>query len=127
MNSAAASTIMIIGDDSDFSYLMQRYVRQSGHQMVVAGLGEEAVALARREKPVVIMLEADLPDKTGWDVLRALKADRATCDIPVVICSWLDEEARSLAEGADGYLRKPVMYRDFLAALVEAGVGPGRD
>jgi CheY-like chemotaxis protein len=127
MNQVAASTIMIVGDDADFSYLMQRYVRQSGHRMLIAGPGEQVVALARQNKPAAIVLEADRPETTIWNVLRTLKADQLTCDIPVVICSWRDEEARSLAEGADGYLRKPVMYEDFLVTLAEAGIDSGTD
>ena len=121
MDDVIAPAIMVIGNDSDFSYLMQRYARQSGHQIVIARPGEEALTLARRERPMVIVLETDVPERAGWDTLRALKADQATRDIPVVICSWLDKEARSLAEGAAGYLRKPVLYRDFLTALACAG------
>jgi len=119
---ASTSTIIIIGNDADFCYLMQRYVRQSGHRMIAAGLGEGALELARREQPVAVVLEVDLPGTVGWDVLRALKADEATRDIPVLVCSWLDEKECGLAEGVSGYLRKPVLYEDFLGALFEAGI-----
>ena len=118
MDDAAAPRIMIIGDDSDFSYLMQRYVRQSGCQMLVADLSDDTLASARREKPQAIVLEADSPEARGWEMLRALKADAITCDIPVVVCTWPDERSRSLAEGAADHLRKPVLYDDFMAALV---------
>ena len=120
MDHATTPTVMIVGDDSDFSYLMQRYVRQSGYQMMIAHPGKEALKLAGGEKPAVIMLEIDPPETIGWEMLRALQADPNTHDIPVVICSWLDEKTRGLAEGAIGYLRKPVLYGDFLKALADA-------
>jgi len=121
MSDVQSSTIMIVGDNADFSYLMQRYVRRGGHQMVVVGPDEDALELARHKKPSAIVLEADLPGAPGWDILQALKSDQATRDIPVLICSWSDEEERGLMEGAAGYLRKPVLYEDFLVAL--EGVG----
>lgn len=122
MDASAAVPIMIIGHDSDFSYLMQRYVRQSGHHTVIAGLYDETVALARQTKPAAIVLEVDVQEPAGWGVLQTLKADQATHDIPIVLCSWRDERARSVAEGADAFLRKPVMYKDFLATLSKVGV-----
>jgi DNA-binding response OmpR family regulator len=59
----------------------------------------------------------------GRDILHALKADHATCNIPVLMCSGWSEENWQV-EGADGYIQKPVLYRDFLAALISVGVGP---
>ena len=82
MNQAASVTIMVVGDDSSFCYLMRRYVGKSAHQILFAYLGEDALALAQREKPAAIVLEVGLPGTMGWDVLRALRADQATCDIP---------------------------------------------
>ena len=117
MSGVQPPTIMIVGDDADFSYLMQRYVRRGGYRMVVAGSDEDALALACQNRPAAIVLEADLPGAPGWDILQALKGDQTTRDIPVLICSWSDQEERSLMEGAAGYLRKPVLYEDFLVAL----------
>jgi len=109
--------IMIIGGDSHFLYLMQRYVRRSAHKIIFANLGEDLLALAKCERPVAIVLEVDRPETIGWRILRALKADPQVGKIPVIVCSWLDEEARSLAEGADIHLRMPILYADFGAAL----------
>jgi DNA-binding response OmpR family regulator len=117
--------IMIIGDNADFCYLMRRYVSQTAHHAVRAYPEVDAVALAREVRPIAIVLEADPPGSRCWPVLRALKAERSTCDIPVLLCSWLDDdEEHSLDEGADVYLRKPVLYEDLLAALADVGVYP---
>lgn len=117
MDQTSNNRIMIVGGDSHFSYLMQRYVRRSAHQIISANLGEDLLALARCQKPVAIVLEVDLPETIGWHILRALKADPEVVKTPVIVCSWLDEEVRALAEGADIYLRMPILYADFESTL----------
>jgi hypothetical protein len=116
-----ASCILIVEDDPSFTYLIQRYAEKSGLRMVNTPQGEDALALAQKAKPAAIMLDIALPGINGWEVLRILKGHPDTRDIPVVMCSGFEEEARSFEEGADGYLRKPVRYQDFLLAM--AGVG----
>ncbi len=117
MDHGTNDRIMIVGGDSHFSYLMQRYVRTSAHQIIPVNLGEDVLALARREKPVAVVLEVDRPETIGWFTLRALKADPEVGNIPVILCSWLDEEERGRAEGAELFLRMPILYADFGAAL----------
>ncbi len=117
MDLNAEKRVMIVGGDSHFMYLMQRYVRASAHQIIPINLGEDVLSPARCEKPVAIVLEVDLPDSIGWNTLRALKADPELQKIPVIICSWMDQEARGLVEGADIYLHMPILYGDFEAAL----------
>ena len=117
MDQTTNNRIMIVGGASHFSYLMQRFVRTSAHQIIPAYLGTDVLALAKCEKPVTIVLEVDLPETAGWQTLRALKADPEVGRIPVIVCSWLDEEVRVLAEGANAYLRMPILYADFEAAL----------
>ena len=118
---AAARTIMVIGMNSDFTYLMQYYTRKSGCQVLVSSADQGALMLAKREKPTVVVLEADAAEAAGWDVLQALKADQATRHIPVVVCSWLDEASSGLSECANFYLQKPISYQDFLTALAHVG------
>jgi DNA-binding response OmpR family regulator len=117
MDQTTNNRIMVIGGDAHFSYLMQRYVRTSAHQIVFASLGEDVLAQARCEKPAAIVLVVDPPEAVGWQTLQGLKADHEAGKIPVIVCSWLDEEAHSLDLGADFYLRMPILYADFEAAL----------
>ena len=119
MSDTGASIVMIVGSDAHFIYLMQHYTRASGHQAVVAPLDGEVVALAKQKRPAMIVLESDLAESASRDILQALKADQATNDFPVMVCSWQDEETSILAQEADSYLRKPVSYEEFLAALKE--------
>jgi urea transport system substrate-binding protein len=122
MDQVTGATIMVVGDDSSFCYLMRRYANKSTHRIVFAYSGEEALALAWRETPAVVVLEVGRPGTMGWSVLQALRADQVTRDIPVVLCSWWDEEEQGLEEGADVYLRKPILYEDFLTALADVGI-----
>jgi len=117
MDQTTNNRIMIVGGDSHFLYLMQGFVRTSAHQIILANLGDDVLDLARCDKPVAIVLEVDLPETAGWRILRALKADLEVGRIPVIACSWLDEKVRGLAEGANVYLRMPILYTDFEAAL----------
>ena len=103
MAEAAGSTIMIVGVDSDFTYLMQYYARKSGHQALVSSPDNEALNTVRRVKPALIVLEADRADAAGWDLLQTLKVDECTSHIPVLVCSWLDEEASGMADCAACY------------------------
>ena len=124
MDQSSDAALMIVGDDSSFCYLMRRYAKRSAHRVVFAYLGEDALALAQRERPAAIVLEIGRPGTMGWDVLEELKTNRTTCDIPVVLCSWLDEREQGVAEGADICLRKPILYEDFVEALMHIGVYP---
>ena len=117
MDKISKKRIMIAGRDSYFSYLLQRFVRTSAYRAIPVNLGDDVLSLAREEKPVAIVLEVDGPEVTGWHTLRALKSDPDAGRIPVIVCSWLDESARGLAEGADMYLRMPFLYEEFGAAL----------
>jgi CheY-like chemotaxis protein len=113
--------IMIIGSDESFCYLMQRYVMQSAHPVCLAYLGEDIVAVAARETPIAILMEADPPVNRSWSLLEALRTHAATRDIPVVLCAWQEQEEGWQAS-ADGYLLKPILYRDFVEAMMHIGI-----
>ena len=117
MTQISSERIMIVSRDLHTSYLLQRFVRTSDRQVIAAVHSDDILSLARGEKPVAIVFEVDTPETEGWRMLRTLKSDPETRQIPVMICSWLDDSARGLAEGADMYLRMPILYDEFGAAL----------
>jgi CheY-like chemotaxis protein len=119
---AAAPLLMIVEDDSQSLYLIQRYASTSGCRLVSAWEGKDALRLARQARPTLILLDLVLSGMMGWEVLQLLRADPLTCHIPIVICSALDEADHAQEVGAVGYLRKPVYYQDFVAALKQAGL-----
>jgi len=116
----------VIGEADPFiARLLKRFAAESGLQTVVARVGQDVVELARQVKPAVVIVEAELPGTMrGWEAVRALRADREICNIPVIICSWLQEaNVDALVGEVTGHLQKPeLLYEDFEAALREAGV-----
>ena len=113
---------MIVGDDKDFTYLMRRYVTESGCRALVGGRTSESLAIVGQEKPAAIFLEIGPPGMAGHDTLRMLEQDGVTRGIPVIACLWLEEEAQALSEHVAACLQKPILYRDVLAALADVGV-----
>ena len=122
MNREGPANIMIVGEDSHFCYLMRSYVRRSAHKILFSYPGEKVLEVVQQERPDVIVLDVDLQAMGGWNLLRELKNNQVTAQVPVVICSWQDEKEHGAQEGASVYLRMPILYGDFLSALDTIGV-----
>jgi len=122
MGHSAPGRIMVIGIDLHFCYLMRRYVRESDHPLLFSAPDEKAFKMAQREKPALIVMEAGQPDTRSRLMLKLLKSNHNTCRIPIVICSWHDEDGSNNETCADIYLRMPVLYSDFLAVLGSLGI-----
>ena len=97
-------TIMIAANDPNIIYLLQRYAEESGFQTVKTSQDTEVLPLAQQVKPALIIVDIDLPSDMGSKVLRCLKADPVTRNIPVVIYSYLDEPLDDWGEDVVGYL-----------------------
>ena len=99
--------ILAIDDNPEAIDIMCKYL---GDEYTVVGLlgGEEAVAKAKQLKPMAITLDIMMPRKDGWEVLRELKNDPDTQDIPVIILSIVDDQRMGFSLGAAEYIVKPV-------------------
>lgn len=116
-------TCMCVDLDPDFYYLIQSYAERSGLCALHVGQASETLHLARQIHPAVICLErGQHSNQPVRDVLNALKTDQETAPIPIILFSWLDEEDKSSKSGADVYVKKPLMYVDFLDALAAVGI-----
>jgi CheY-like chemotaxis protein len=113
--------ILQIDDNASSVRLVDRIVsRRPGTELLSAPRGQLGLDLARRHRPGLILLDLDLPDMAGADVLRQLRADPATRDLPVVVVSANSEGGRHerlLKAGAFGYLDKPLDVTEFLAII----------
>jgi len=118
--------VLVIDDDPIVRDLMKTHLENDGFEVMLATGGKEGINLARTEKPSVITLDILMPEMDGWSVLRTLKADPETENIPVVMASILDEQKQGLALGANDYVSKPV-NRDKLITALRRFVGPGPD
>ncbi|HET9279661.1 MAG TPA: response regulator, partial [Flavitalea sp.] len=103
-------TILIVEDDTAFARSLLEYARQKGYKGLVAVRGDEAVGLARHFHPMGILLDLQLPVKSGWDVMDELKSDPLTRPIPVHMMSSHQEKTKSLSKGAVDFISKPVAF-----------------
>ena len=104
-------TILVV-DDSRFQQAAnRRLLERAGYKVLSASDGHEALKVASSGSPDLILLDMLLPKMTGPDVLKALKANRTTSDIPVIAFSSLTQknEARLIEDGASGYYAKSRM------------------
>jgi signal transduction histidine kinase/CheY-like chemotaxis protein len=111
-------TILVIDDDPSVRDLMSRFLTKLDFHVVVAANGEEGFRLAKQIRPLLITLDVVMPECDGWTVLNRLKGDSELAQVPVIMVTVVDNEARGLDLGASSYLIKPV-ERDRLAVLVE--------
>lgn len=101
--------ILFVEDESALQRALTKILGEEGYQVFSALDGEIGIQLARRERPDLVLLDLILPKKDGFEVLRELKQDSSTKQIPVVILSNLEENVdieRALELGATTYLVK---------------------
>lgn len=101
---------MVVDDDKDFRDLIVGFLEEEGFGALEAGSGDIALEMIEREKPDLILLDIKIPEQSGLDVCRALKAQPATAAIPVVIItgsSSLNDKLAGYLSGAMRYLIKP--------------------
>jgi len=132
MTSAEPRTIapkrILIVEDNDLNMrLLKDVLEAQGYCVAGAGEGEVAIRLARRFAPDLILLDIQLPDISGLEVSRRLKADPATTSIPIVAVTafaMAGDERRALANGCDGYVTKPIMLPTFLRMVAQFAGAP---
>jgi signal transduction histidine kinase/DNA-binding response OmpR family regulator len=113
-----AQTILVVDDDATSRDLLCRMLRSEGYKVFTAPSGEAGLQAARELQPDVITLDLLMPGMDGWTVLAALKADRSTAHIPVVIATILDDEGLGFTLGAADYIPKP-LNRECVARIVK--------
>src|SRR5205085_1854562 len=111
--------VLVVEDEDQAWETLSAYLQSAGFVPIRARSGEEALKLARVMSPRAMTLDLILPGMEGWNVLRELKGDPATADIPVIIVSMLDNRELALAFGAQDYFVKPVDFPRLLRRLAE--------
>ncbi|MBC7486557.1 MAG: response regulator [Cytophagaceae bacterium] len=101
--------ILIIEDDVLFATTLLKYTRAQGYKGIVSVRGDEGLQLAQSFKPTGILLDLQLPIKSGWQIMDELKANPMTRHIPVHIMSSHYMKNESLRKGAIDFINKPVM------------------
>ena len=114
----AKGKILIVEDDRDIAEMVEYNLTEAGYETVTAPDGRIGVESAAKDRPDLIILDIMLPVMDGFEVCRALKANRSTADIPIIILSAKSQETDKvlgLELGADDYVTKPFSPRELIA------------
>jgi two-component system cell cycle response regulator DivK len=112
--------VLVVEDNPANMTLATFLLKSAGHTVLSATDAESGLTLARSEQPDLILMDIQLPGMDGLQATALLKADEATRAIPVIALTALamkGDEERIRAAGCDGYIAKPLAYRDFLATI----------
>ena len=113
-------TVLVVEDFEDNRFMMRRLLEMSGYRVLEAINGEEAVELARRERPGLILMDLSLPLLDGLAATRRIRQHEDLRDVPIVAVSahdTADFHADALAAGCNDYVTKPIDF-DQLEALL---------
>ncbi|MES2180092.1 MAG: response regulator [Gemmatimonadota bacterium] len=114
------ATVLIVEDNAANMKLAVFLLESAGHAVLSATNAEAGLALARTEHPALILMDIQLPGMDGIEATGILKRDDETKGIPVIALTALamkGDEERIRAAGCDGYIAKPISYRDFLQTI----------
>jgi signal transduction histidine kinase/CheY-like chemotaxis protein len=111
--------ILVVEDDRQTMFLYEKYLSQSGFQVIPARTTEEAKRALRRVKPAAIVLDVMLEVESSWQFLADVKEDPETRDIPVMVVTVVDRSQKARALGADEFWLKPVDPERMRKKLIE--------
>jgi DNA-binding response OmpR family regulator len=115
-----AQTILVVDDEKDLVELVRYNLQRSGFHVLAAGNGSEALELAFRRAPNLVVLDVMMPEMDGLEVCRLLRADSRTRTIPLIMLTAKVAETDrvvGLELGADDYLAKPFSPRELIARI----------
>ncbi len=109
--------ILCIDDDQQVIGLYDRYLKPQGYQVIPVTNPAAARDTIKRLKPYAVTLDIMMPGMDGWTLLQEIRTDPETHNVPVIICSIVEEEEKGFSLGASDYLVKPILEDDLLGAL----------
>lgn len=109
--------VVAIDDDPGVITLYERFLEQQDYRVVGINHSHDVLPQIKELAPAAILLDVLMPEKDGWGVLRILKDDPATQNIPVIICSIISDKNRGFSLGAADYLIKPIVENELVKAL----------
>jgi DNA-binding response OmpR family regulator len=113
----AAKTILVVDDEARLVSLVETYLAQSGFRVLTAANGREALSVAERQEPDLIILDIMMPEMDGYEFMRIY---RASHDTPIILLTARvdnEEKVSGLEAGADDYMTKPFRPRELMARV----------
>jgi two-component system, cell cycle response regulator DivK len=114
------ATVLVVEDNAANMTLAVFLLQSAGHTVLSARDAEAGLTLARDAQPQLILMDIQLPGMDGLEATQLLKRDAVTRAIPVIALTALamkGDEERIRAAGCDGYIAKPMRYREFLETI----------
>jgi two-component system, cell cycle response regulator DivK len=113
----SAKRILVVEDNELNMKLLNDVLEAHGFDVMTTARGMVAVEWAREHHPDLILMDLQLPDLSGLDATRRIKADAASRDIPIIAVTafaMAGDEKKALDHGCDAYVAKPIVLKDFL-------------
>ena len=114
--------IISIDDDEKIIDLYKRYLRTHGYEVVGITQPQDVIEQIKEIQPYAITLDLMMPQKDGWQVIQEIKNDPETANIPVIICSILEDKDKAYQLGAVDYLVKPILESELVSAVNNLGL-----
>jgi len=114
------ATILIVEDSQTERQVLRKMLENGGHLVIAATDGLEGIAMARQNKPELILMDVVMPGQNGFQTTRQLSRDPRTQQIPIIIVTTKDQETDRVwakRQGASDYLVKPVSEKQLLPII----------
>ncbi|NTU82840.1 MAG: response regulator [Chloroflexales bacterium] len=112
--------ILLVEDNEMNRDMLSRRLQRKGHEVLIAIDGEQGVAMARAERPDLILMDMSLPILDGWEATRVIKADPSISTVPVIALTahaMAGDHEKCVAAGCDDYDTKPVELARLLSKI----------
>jgi twitching motility two-component system response regulator PilH len=116
--------VLVVDDSPTERFFLSDLLRKNGYEVLTAENGEQGVALAKSEKPDLVLMDVVMPGLNGFQATRQLSRDPETQKIPVIMCTTKDQETDrvwGMRQGAVEYVVKPVVAEALLGKIVALG------
>jgi two-component system cell cycle response regulator DivK len=112
--------ILVVEDDSANQEIVTRFLRRSGHQVILAGDGLSGVQSAKDNMPDLILMDLGLPELDGWGATQLIRANATTAHIPVIALTahaFAEDVNRAIDVQIDAYETKPLVYERLMTKI----------
>jgi two-component system, OmpR family, alkaline phosphatase synthesis response regulator PhoP len=119
-DNATSKKVLIVDDEPDILEFLQYNLKKEGYEVVTASDGKQAIGVAEREKPDIIILDIMMPEMDGVETCRQLRSHKDFLDTPVAFLTARDEDFSQIAAldvGGDDYITKPIKPRVLISRI----------
>jgi two-component system cell cycle response regulator DivK len=113
-------SVLYVEDNEYNRKIVRQLLSRTSYRLREAPDGEAALGMVAQERPDLILMDVQLPNMSGLDVTRALRADPATADVPIIVVTSFalsGDDHRAMEAGATAYIAKPYSPRELLALI----------